>query len=107
MLRGETREELAETLRAHAWDAHSREMSIADADAALDAAARMEAGTTQGGGAMAWTYYCEDEDLTMVADTKEELTQIVKDHVNTGHGMNVDDDEARRMVDQNARQQAA
>lgn len=56
---------------------------------------------------MAWTYYCEDEQITLSAPTKEELAQQVMDHMSEAHETDMSMDEARESVETNAKQSAA
>lgn len=56
---------------------------------------------------MAWSYYCADEQLTITAESKEELARKVMEHVNEEHNSNVTLQDAKQMVDKDARQSAA
>jgi len=56
---------------------------------------------------MAWTYYCEDEQITLSALTKEELTQKVMEHMQESHDTTISMDQARENVEKNAKQSAA
>jgi len=56
---------------------------------------------------MAWTYYCEDEQITLSAPTKEELAQKVMDHMRESHDTTMSMEQARDSVEKDAKQSAA
>jgi len=56
---------------------------------------------------MAWTYYCESEQITLSAPTKEELAQKVMDHMKSNHDTEISMDQARENVEKDAKQSAA
>jgi|GEM_PF-2348392 len=56
---------------------------------------------------MAWSYYCEPDQSTLTAPTKEELARIVMEHSKQIHGMELTLDQAREKVEQDAKQMAA
>jgi len=56
---------------------------------------------------MAWSYYCEPDQSTLTAPTKEELAQKVMEHSKEIHGMEMSLEQARESVEKNAKQMAA
>ncbi|HEX2950382.1 MAG TPA: hypothetical protein VHV83_12600 [Armatimonadota bacterium] len=56
---------------------------------------------------MAWKYYCADDDITLSADTQEDLALELMRHVEEDHGENMSYDEALQSVQANAKQKAA
>ena len=57
---------------------------------------------------MAWTYLCADENLTLSAPTKEQLVNVVIDHVNEQHkDMGMTRQEIIDSVNRDAKQAAA
>lgn len=56
---------------------------------------------------MAWTYYCEEEQITLSAPNKEELAQQLIMHMRENHGTEMSLDEVRESVERNAKQSAA
>ncbi|HEY3417705.1 MAG TPA: DUF1059 domain-containing protein [Armatimonadota bacterium] len=55
---------------------------------------------------MPWTYTCEEDSITFVADTKEQLVEKVWEHAQQMHGMEMTRDEVMQSVNQDAQQAA-
>lgn len=56
---------------------------------------------------MAWTFFCPSDRMTLTADTKEQLTDKVQQHLKSAHNQEVSRTEAMDMVDKGAKQSAA
>ena len=55
---------------------------------------------------MPWTYLCEDDNVTLVAETKEQLVEKVWEHGQEIHKMDWTREQAEQSVNQNAKQAA-
>jgi hypothetical protein len=56
---------------------------------------------------MAWTYFCEADQTTLTAATKEDLAQKVMEHSQQIHDQQMTREQARESVEKNAKQTAA
>ncbi|HEY3379831.1 MAG TPA: hypothetical protein VGL77_20345 [Armatimonadota bacterium] len=56
---------------------------------------------------MAWSYYCADEQMNIIADTKEELADKIIEHLEEMHDSTMTYDEAMDSINTNAKEIAA